>query len=126
MLKIALIAAYVISTSLGLITLKLSTHGGLPIAFHEGILALNINTYTLIGVFLYGFSFLLYMYLLSKFNLGYIIPLTTALVYTVIFIASFIIFHEIFTMLKLLGIGFILSGLTLLNLKGGYEKPLPE
>jgi multidrug transporter EmrE-like cation transporter len=57
------------------------------------------------------------MYLLSKYDLGYIIPLTTALVYMIIFVASYLIFKETFTILKIVGITLIMVGLMLLNIK---------
>lgn len=115
MSKVFIILLYVATTSLGLITLKLSTTNGLPISYVNEKLIFNFNLLNVLGVFLYGVSFLLYFYLISKFDLGYIIPLTTALVYIVIFIASFIIFKEAFTAFKILGIGLILIGLFFLN-----------
>ncbi len=115
MSKILPILFYVATTSLGLIILKLSTSTGLPVSYIDGKLSFNINWLSFLGIFLYGVSFLSYFYLISKFDLGYIIPLTTALVYTVIFVASFLIFKEIFTPLKLLGIGLILTGLFFLG-----------
>lgn len=100
---------------MALIVLKLGTKAGAPIQFLDGKLQLNINVYTVAGIALYGTSFLLYMYLLSKYELGYIIPLTTALVYILIFTASFLIFKEVFTITKMIGIAFILVGLAFLN-----------
>jgi drug/metabolite transporter (DMT)-like permease len=112
-----LIALYVLTTSSALVFLKWGTKTGSPIGTLDGKMHLNLNLYVLMGIFLYGTSFLLYTFLISKYDLGYIIPLTTALVYIVIFLASFVIFKEIFTALKVLGIVFILAGLILLNLK---------
>lgn len=112
-----ILALYVVATSLGLIFIKLGTGEGLPIKLVGGKPVLNLNFYALAGIFLYGASFILYMYLISKNDLGFIIPLTTALVYIVIFIASYVIFHEVFTVVKVLGIALIVSGLVLLNLK---------
>lgn len=111
-----LLAVYVLTTSLGLIVLKLSTSTGLPVALIDGRLTFNFNLLSIGGVILYGISFLVYFYLISKFNLGYIIPLTTALVYLCIFVASYFIFHEVFTPLKIAGIALIVGGLVLLNL----------
>lgn len=108
--------AYVLATSLGLIALKLSTAAGLPIGFAHGSIYFNLNIYTVAGVLLYGTSFLLYLYLISKFSLGYIIPITTALVYVLVFIASFLIFKEPFTLLKVSAIILIMGGLFLLNM----------
>lgn len=115
MFKALIILAYVAATSLGLIVLKLSTANGLPISYMNDKLIFNFNFLSILGILLYGTSFLIYFYLISKFDLGYIIPLTTALVYVVIFLASFIIFKESFTSLKILGIGLILVGLFFLN-----------
>jgi multidrug transporter EmrE-like cation transporter len=77
----------------------------------------NVNFYTVSGITLYGVSFMLYTFLISRYDLGYIIPLTTALVYIMIFTASFLLFKESFTLIKLLGIILILCGLALLNFK---------
>lgn len=115
MSKFLIIAFYVVTTSLGLITLKLSTVSGFPVSYVSDRLIFNFNWLNIIGILLYGISFVVYFYLISKFDLGYIIPLTTALVYVVIFIASFVIFKEAFTAFKILGIGLILVGLFFLN-----------
>jgi multidrug transporter EmrE-like cation transporter len=66
---------------------------------------------------LYGTSFVIYTFLIAKYDLGYIIPLTTAIVYVLIFIASFFIFNEVFTALKVIGIVLIVIGVALLNVK---------
>ena len=111
------IAVYVFTTSLALVVLKLGTSAGPPVSVVESKLLLNINSYTVAGIILYGVSFLTYMYLISKFDLGYIIPVAAALVYILIFVASFFIFKETFTAMKILGIALIVSGLIIMNLK---------
>ncbi len=112
-----IIALFVLITSSALVVLKLGTKAGAPIHFADNKLQLNLNMLVITGIFLYGISFLLYMYLLSKYDLGYIIPLTTALVYVLIFTASYFIFHEVFTLIKVVGISLIVIGLIFLNLK---------
>ena len=112
-----IISLYVLVTSLALIVLKLGSKLGPPIQILNNKLHFNLTTYTIFGVLFYGVSFLLYIYLISKYDLGYIIPLTTALVYIIIFTASFTIFKETFTTLKILGILLIVVGLIFLNLK---------
>lgn len=97
--------------------LKLGTHTGFPIQYVHNKLAFNINFHSVSGVLLYGISFILYVYLISKFDLGYIIPLAAAFVYVLIFIASAVIFDEVFTATKILGIFLIVIGLVFLNLK---------
>lgn len=111
-MSIILIAAYIISTSAGLIFIKLGT----PISIIENAVKLNFNLYSIAGICLYGISFILYTYLISKFDLGFIIPITTAVVYIIIFIASFFIFKEVFTVMKIAAISLIILGVILLNL----------
>ena len=116
MSKIILIL-YVIATSSALILLKLGTSEGSPIKFANSRPQLALNPLTALGITLYGVSFLMYMYLVSGHDLGYIIPITTGLVYIIIFTASYFIFHEVFTLSKVLAITLIFAGLLLLNFK---------
>lgn len=111
-----IIGLFVLLTSSALIILKLGTKAGPLLSFAENGIQFNINFYIILGIFLYGLSFLVYIYLLSTYDLGYIIPLTTGLVYTIIFTASFFIFHEVFTTFKIIGISLIVVGLLFLNL----------
>lgn len=111
-----IILAYAVVTSLALVFLKLGSATGAPISFADNRLHLNLGFYVVGGIFLYGLSFLIYTYLVAKYDLGYIIPVATALVYVFIFVASFIIFKEAFTVIKIVGIAFILVGLALLNI----------
>lgn len=112
-----ILALYVLATSAGLIVLKLGTESGVPISYSDSRLHFNLNWQSLLGITLYAVSFLLYIYLISKNDLGYIIPLTTAFVYIVIFIASAFIFKEVFTVTKIIGILLIIVGLIFLNIK---------
>lgn len=110
-----ILALYVLATSAALIVLKMGASTGAPVALIENKLQFNLNPYTVSGIILYGISFVLYMYLISKFELGYIIPITAAFVYILIFVASFLIFKEIFTPAKIIGIAMIVIGLIILQ-----------
>lgn len=111
-----LIGIYVILTSSALIALKLGAEHAAPLSYAQNKLSLNLNPYVVGGIVLYGSSFILYTYLISKYDLGYIIPLTTGLVYILIFFASYSIFHEAFGALKIVAILLILAGIALLNI----------
>lgn len=111
-----IITIYVLTTALALILMKLGSVNGAPISFNDSRVLLNLNIILITAGVLYVTSFLLYTYLISKFDLGYIIPLGTGLVYILIFVASFIIFKESFTALKITAIALILVGLVLLQL----------
>lgn len=115
-MSLMFLIAYVLATSSALVLIKLGTVSGAPVAVFEHSLRFNINLSIIVGIFLYGLSFLLYIYLISKFDLGFIIPITTALVYILIFTTSFFIFHESFTIIKITAISLIIFGVILLNL----------
>lgn len=116
-MSVALIIAYVLATSGGLILIKIGSASGAPFAIIEHSIKFNLNPSIISGIFLYGLSFVLYTYLISKYDLGFIIPLTTALVYSLVFLASFVIFHEAFTIIKIAAISLIIFGVILLNIK---------
>lgn len=107
---------YALMSTGGLVLLKLGSPNGAPFEFVSGKLHLNLTFTVIAGILLYGFSFLIYTYLVSKNDLSYIIPVSTALVYVGIFFASFFIFKEAVTALKIVGIFLILGGVILLNL----------
>lgn len=115
-----LIALYTVLTAVSLILLKMGTLGGI-ISTENGSIALNLGFLAILGIFTYGLSFLMYIILVSKYELGFIVSLTTALVYIIVFTASFVIFKETFTILKIIAIGFILAGVVLLNRETGRE-----
>ena len=111
-----LLYIYVLTTSAALLLFKLGSKTGAPIAVDNHRLKFNITAYTVSGIVLYGISFISYLYLISKYNLGYIIPLTTGLVYILIFTSSYFIFNEVFSLIKIAGILLIIIGLVLLNI----------
>lgn len=110
-----ILAIYALTTSLALIFLKLGSKNGAPFLFIDHKLVLNLGFYSITGIILYGVSFIIYTYLISKFDLGYVIPIATALVYVAIFTASFFIFNETFTAMKIFAISLIMIGVILLN-----------
>lgn len=112
----AILLIYALTSSVGLVLLKLGSQTGAPVSIEAGKLTFNLGILAIGGIVLYGLSFVIYTYLISKNDLGYIIPVSTALVYIFIFIASFIIFKEAFTAIKIVGICLILGGLVLLNI----------
>lgn len=115
MLSKFIIGIYIITTSAALVVMKLGTQNsnGNP----NGKLDLLLNPIFVLGVFLYGVSFITYVYLISKYDLGYIIPLLAAFVYILTFLAAYFIFNEAFTVFKVAGIALILLGLVFLNLR---------
>ncbi|MBU8905915.1 SMR family transporter [Desertibacillus haloalkaliphilus] len=68
-----------------------------------------------IGLVLFGTSFLLWIKVLTKADLSYAYPLVS-LGYINVVILSYFLFGESFTVMKVLGITLIISGVIVLNL----------
>lgn len=111
-----ILALYVVTATCALLALKLGTSNGLPIGYSGNQFFFNINVYIVVGFLLYGVSFLTYMYLVAKNDLGYIIPLAASFVYILLFIGSYILFKEVFTAGKIVGIALILGGIIILSM----------
>lgn len=63
-----------------------------------------------VGAISYGFSFLFYIFSLSKGELGRVAPVTQALSILGVFVISIIIFNEALTLYKSLGLILIIAG----------------
>src|SRR5260221_5429817 len=73
-----MISLYVLTASLALVVLKLGSKAGAPAQLVGDRLHINLTPYTIVGIALYGLSFVLYTYLISRYELSYIIPITAA------------------------------------------------
>ena len=69
----------------------------------------------LIGLALYGLSFVLTVRVYADYPLGIISPLMAGAVFLLINLFSAFVFHEPMTLMKLLGIMLIVAGIALLS-----------
>lgn len=113
------ITIYLALTVSGLTLVKLGSHGAALLSKNGDKLVWNIGPLVILGLFSYGLSFLLFMWLVSRFQLSFLIPLTTALVQVLIFIIAVTLFKESFTLIKLLAFVLIVIGVVLLQIKTG-------
>jgi small multidrug resistance pump len=101
----------------GLTLMKLgSVKTALP-AWQIPILNLRLNFISASGYLCYIISFLLYTVVITKFDLGFIIPMLSGLVNVAIFIIAVILFKESFTVYSIIGLFLISIGVFLMNLK---------
>lgn len=112
-MQIFILSLYVVLTSTALIVIKLGAQAGRK---SFSLLGLDLNYWFISGVLMYGLSFLIYIYLISRYELGFIIPLLAAFVYVLIFFGSYFILHEQFTYLKASAIILIIIGVILLGI----------
>ena len=117
MINIILIVVYIILTIAGVILFKLGTQKDFLVSIATGVFTLKISLMSIIGLVCYLCSFLMYMFLISKFDLTYIVPVTTGIVQVATFVLAIMIFKESVTVSKVVATGLILMGVILLNIK---------
>lgn len=117
MINIILIVVYIILTIAGVVLFKLGTQKDFLVSIATGVFTLKISLMSIIGLVCYLCSFLMYMFLISKFDLTYIVPVTTGVVQVATFVLAIMIFKESVTISKVVATGLILMGVILLNIK---------
>lgn len=111
-----LCAAYVIFSVSGLTLFKIGssiTEGG----FCVPVLNFMLNGYSFAGICCYGISFLLYLGVVSKFNLGFIIPIVGGIVNIAILLISIFLLKETISINMILGAFIVVLGIAIMNWK---------
>ena len=81
------------------------------------IIEIFSSIYIWLGLFFYVISFVLYLYILSKFEVSYIYPIIMSVGFILLLIFSVLFLNETFTLNKLLGIIFISIGIIVIAFK---------
>ena len=79
------------------------------------ILKVVSTGYIIAGLALYGSAFTLYLYILSKYEVSYIAPITMSLVFILLFVFSTLFLNESFTIQKAMGVLVIAAGIWLMS-----------
>lgn len=116
-MNIALIVLYILFAVGGSTLIKAGSAAGAKILFTLPVISMNISVTTLFGILAYGASFILYMILLTRFDLSFISPLLVGFVYLLLMFTAFFLFKESFTVYKILGCSLILIGILLVLMK---------
>lgn len=108
--------SYVLLASSGLILFKLgSVNNNLTLNIFG--LSINYSLKMILGLICYGFSFVLWMLIVSKMNLTIAMPLSVALVNTAVLIGSYLFLNEKITFIQGIGIFLIIAGVSLISIK---------
>lgn len=113
MLIICLFALYVLLASSGLILFKLGSTNGTSIKILS--FTINFSWKMLLGILCYGFSFLLWLYIVSKMNLTIAMPLSVALVNTLVVVESCLVLKEKITLTQGIGILIVIAGVCVMT-----------
>ena len=116
--NIILFILYVILSSSGLILFKLGSLNP-NIHLHFFGLSLNISVKSIIGIICYGASliplFLLWMMIISRSNLTIAMPLSIALVNTLVIVGSCLFLKEKITIIQGIGIFIVIFGVCIMS-----------
>jgi len=114
-MNIVLFIIYVLLSSSGLVLFKLGTTNP-NISLNLFNINLLFSIKSIIGIFCYGFSFILWLIIVNRMNLTIAMPLSVALVNTLVIVESLLILNEKITILQGIGIFLIIVGVVMITL----------
>jgi multidrug transporter EmrE-like cation transporter len=91
--------------------------GSLELNQTQNLLSILTNIKLLAGIGLFGFSFLTWIYILTKSNLSYAFPFAVGLGYVAIIALSVLVLKEPIAMTQRFGILFVGVGVILMSLQ---------
>lgn len=111
---IIMFICYVLLASSGLILFKLgSNNSNLTLDIFG--LTINYSIKMILGILCYGFSFILWMLIVSRVNLTIAMPLSVAIVNTLVVVGSCLILKEKITLTQGIGIFIIVLGVCVMT-----------
>ena len=113
MLLFVLFTLYVLLASSGLVLFKLGTVNGSIIKILG--FSINFSWKMLVGIMCYGFSFLLWLYIVSHMNLTFAMPLSVAIVNTLVTVESCVFLKEKITLTQGIGIFIVIFGVAIMT-----------
>lgn len=115
-MKYILCGIYVFFSVLGLTLVKIGSFRKTSCNFEIPITNMSISIWSFMGITCYGISFLLYLGIISKFDLGFIIPIIGGIVNILILIVSYFILKEQLTFNMILGAVITIIGIVIMNI----------
>lgn len=106
---------YVILSSSGIILFKLGSTA-VEFTLTDKIVGFNMSYTSLLGLLCYLISFVLWMVIIGKNDVSYIVPIGLAATNVTIMLGATFFLGEAFSLYKIIGLGLILGGIVFLNL----------
>lgn len=116
MKKMILVILYILLTITGLVLMKLGGNTG-SILIENMSLSFTMNFISLIGFISYILSFLLFTNIVVKFDLSYIMPITSGLIQVLTLLSGFFIFNEVISTKGIIGASLVICGIIVMNIK---------
>lgn len=119
-ISLLLLVASAMTNALGSSVMK-HAYGGDSSIISSGLIAaflkILLNPWIILGLGMLGISFFFMAAALSRTDLTLAYPLMSGLVYLILLFVGFFVFKEKITMLRVMGMGAILMGITMLTIK---------
>lgn len=125
MKKSILVILYIFLTILGLVLMKFGGNTG-SIEFVSSSFNFSISIISLMGFVAYIVSFFLFTNIVVKFDLSYIVPISSGLVQVFTLISGFTIFKENITIKGIVGALFVIAGIVIMNIKREESKGIKK
>lgn len=109
---------YVLLSTSGATLIKYGGTSKAQTLFNIPFVNTEISYISLLGIVVYGVSFLVFVVLLNKLNMSYLVPVATGASYVLLMASSIAVFNEGFSLWKTIGCILILAGI-LLVVSGG-------
>lgn len=109
---------YVVLSTSGATLIKYGGSSKTETLFSVPFVNTEFSVISLLGIFLYGVSFLTFVILLNKFSMSYLVPVATGASYIMLMVASIAVFNEGFSLGKTIGCILILGGVLLVATSG--------
>ncbi|MBQ8219161.1 MAG: EamA family transporter [Bacilli bacterium] len=113
-MNILLFILYVLLSSSGLVLFKLGANSP-SIQIHLLNFNLLFSIKSIIGILCYGFSFILWLIIISRMNLTVAMPLSIAIVNTLVVILSCLLLKEKITLTQGVGIFIVIIGVCIMS-----------
>lgn len=107
MKNICICVLYLLLTLTGMTLIKM---GGQSLSHGIRISRFSISLMTLVGISLYGLSFLLYTFLISRMQISIVMPLLSAIHSCALVMVGVMIFHEVLNLGQMVGIAIVIVG----------------
>ncbi len=113
--KYILCVIYVIFSVSGLTFIKIGSRQETYNHIIVPLFDISVSIWSLVGIICYGISFFLYLALISKFDLGIIIPLLGGIINILILVIAYTILKERITLNMVIGAIIIITGIFVMN-----------
>ena len=104
MLKYILCGIYVFFSVSGLTLIKIGSNKTLGYSFEIPVISTSVSIWSFVGIICYAVSFLLYLGVISKFDLGFIIPILGGIINILILLVACFVLKEPLTFHMILGV----------------------